>query len=152
MTSCSLAEIDRFVAGLGRRGARRTAAGGSPVELTTLDGPPRRPARWSSFRPIMHRSSEHGKEVRIPLAEVLDLRTVRPKPAVPPDPRRPELTLTDGSRLYWTALRVSDRQVSVETAQLGKFSLPSDRGEQHPVGLRSTGRSPTPGRTCRPAK
>jgi hypothetical protein len=55
---------------------------------------------------------------------VLDVRIVRPKPVVPPDPRRPELTLTDGTKLYWTALKVGDRVVSVETPQLGKFSVP----------------------------
>jgi NPCBM/NEW2 domain len=94
-----------------------------PVELTTLAG--RRVTGALVELSADHASiNDRGKEQRIPLAEVLDVRTVRPKPAVPPDPRRPELTLTDGTKIYWTALRVSDRLVTVETAQLGKFTVP----------------------------
>jgi hypothetical protein len=94
-----------------------------PVELTTLTG--RRVTGTLVEVSSDHASlNSHGKDVRVPLAEVLDLRTLRPRPAVLPDTRRPELTLTDGSHLYWTALRINDRQVSVETSQLGKFTLP----------------------------
>jgi NPCBM/NEW2 domain-containing protein len=94
-----------------------------PVELTTLSG--RRVTGTLVELSADHASlNSHGKDVRVPLAEVLDLRTLRPRPAVPPDLKRPELALIDGSRLYWSALRISDRQVFVETPQLGKFTLP----------------------------
>ncbi len=94
-----------------------------PVELTTLSG--RRVTGTLVELSADHASmNSHGKDVRVPLAEVLDLRTLRPRPAVPPDLKRPELVLIDGSRLYWTALHISDRQVFVETPQLGKFTLP----------------------------
>lgn len=94
-----------------------------PVELTTLTG-----RRVTGT--LLELSGEQasiqaaGKELHVPLAEVLDLRTVRPRPPVPPDPRRPELTLTDGSHVYWNAFRVSDRQVTVESSPFGKFNLP----------------------------
>lgn len=97
--------------------------GQPPVELTTLAG-----RRVSGT--LVELSSDHvtitekGNAVRIPLAEVLDVRTIRPKPVVPPDPRRPEVTLTDGTKLYWTGLKVGDRVVSIETPQLGKFTVP----------------------------
>jgi hypothetical protein len=94
-----------------------------PVELTTLSG--RRVTGTLVELSADHASmNSHGKDVRVPLAEVLELRTLRPRPAVPPDLKRPELALIDGSRLYWTALQISDRQVFVETPQLGKFTLP----------------------------
>jgi hypothetical protein len=104
-------------------GAAETPPAGPPVELTTLTGR-RVTGALVELSPEHASMKSHGKDVRIPLVEVLDLRTMRPKPAVPPDSRRPELTLTDGSRLYWTALRVGDRQISVETSQLGKFTVP----------------------------
>lgn len=97
--------------------------GQPPVELTTLAG-----RRVSGT--LVELSSDHvtitekGNAVRIPLAEALDVRTIRPKPVVPPDPRRPEVTLTDGTKLYWTGLKVGDRVVSIETPQLGKFTVP----------------------------
>ena len=54
-----------------------------PVELTTLAG--RRVTGALVELSADHASiSDRGKELRIPLAEVLDVRSVRPKPAVPP--------------------------------------------------------------------
>jgi len=112
-----------LVATLAAVGAAGPPPVSPPVELTTLTG--RRVAgTLVELSPDHVSMSERGKEVRVPLAEVLDLRTIRPKPAVPPDPRRPELTLTDGSRFYWSTLQVGDRQVSVESPQLGKFAVP----------------------------
>ncbi len=116
-------ELIALVLTLAAAGAAGPPPAGPSVELTTLTGR-RLTGALVELSPDHASMKSRGKEVRVPLAEVLDLRTVRPRPAVPPDPRRPELTLTDGSRLYWTALRVSDRQVSVETPQLGKFTLP----------------------------
>ena len=112
-----------LVLSLAAAGAAGPPPAAPPVELTTLTG-------RHVTGALVELSSDHalmksrGKEVRVPLAEVLDLRSVRPRPAVPPDPRRPELTLTDGTRLFWADLRISDRQVFVETSQLGKFILP----------------------------
>jgi hypothetical protein len=112
-----------FVTALGMLAGAGPPSPQSPVELTTLAG--RRVSGALVELSTDHASiNEKGKEVRIPLAEVLDLRAIRPKPAVPPDPRRPELTLTDGTRFYWNGLRVADQLVSVETAQLGKFAVP----------------------------
>jgi hypothetical protein len=65
-----------------------------------------------------------GKLAKVPLAEVLEIRSVSPK-AAPVDTRRPELTLTDGTHLFFTALRVSDRSAQVDAANLGKATLPS---------------------------
>src|SRR5579862_3228412 len=97
---------------------------GLQFDLTTLSG--QRSA--GQLRELVgdHLTLKSGNaETRVPLAEVLELRAVRTKPAVPPDVRRPELTLTDGSRIFWSALRVgNDRQVSVETPQFGKFNVP----------------------------
>jgi hypothetical protein len=104
-------------------GAAGPPPAGPTVELTTLTGR-RVTGALVELSPDHASLKARGEQVRVPLAEVLELRTVRPRPAVPPDSRRPELTLTDGSRLYWTALHVSDRQLSVETSQLGKFSVP----------------------------
>jgi hypothetical protein len=112
-----------LVATLAALGAAGPPAASPPVELTTVTG--RRVTGALSELSADHASiKEKGKEVRVPLAEVLDLRTVRPKPAVAPDPRRPEVALTDGSRLYWSALQVADRQVTVDSPQLGKLSVP----------------------------
>ena len=96
---------------------------GPSVELTTLTG---RRVTGALVELSSDRASvlARGEQVRVPLAEVLDVRTIRPRAAVPPDARRPELALTDGSRLFWTALRIGDRQLSAETAQFGKLSVP----------------------------
>jgi hypothetical protein len=61
----------------------------------------------------------------VPLAEVLEIRSVSSKPTAAVDTRRPELTLTDGTHLFFTALRVSDRGVQLDAANLGKTTLPS---------------------------
>jgi hypothetical protein len=66
-----------------------------------------------------------GKLAKVPLAEVLEIRSVSPKAAAPVDTRRPELTLTDGTHFFFATLRVSDRGVQVDAANLGKASLPS---------------------------
>src|SRR5580698_5189422 len=112
-----------FVTALGMLAGAGPPSPQSPVELTTLAGR-RVSGALVELSPDHASINEKGKEVRIPLSEVLDVRAIRPKPAVPPDPRRPELTLTDGTKFYWSGLRVADRLVSVETAQLGKFSVP----------------------------
>jgi NPCBM/NEW2 domain len=98
-------------------------AAGLRVELATLAG-----SRQTGT--LLELGGDHaaihtGKaDVKVPLSEVLELRVVRPKAALSPDLRRPELTLTDGSRIYWTALRVEGQQVDVETPHLGKFAFP----------------------------
>jgi hypothetical protein len=112
-----------FAAALGMVAAAGPPAPQPPVELTTLAGR-RVGGTLVELSPDHALINEKGKEVRIPLTEVLDVRAIRPKPAVPLDPRRPELTLTDGTRFYWSGLRIADRLVSVETAQLGKFTVP----------------------------
>ena len=100
-----------------------SAAQGPPVELSTLTG--RHLSGTLSELTADHAAvASNGQQIRVPLAEVLDVRTVRPRSAIAPDSRRPELMQIDGSHLYWTGLRVADRQVSLESAQLGKLSVP----------------------------
>ncbi len=104
-------------------GTAAEPAAAPQVELTTLSG-----RRLSG--PLLELSVDHarlksaGKEASIPLAEILELRIVRSRPAAPADHRRPELVLTDGSRIYWTALKTADRQIQVEAPLLGKASIP----------------------------
>src|SRR5579863_4910107 len=99
------------------------AGGRFPAELTTLTGH----RHTGSLEEILGDQATlktRGGNVRVPLAEVLELRMIRPKTAVLVDSRRTELTLTDGSHLFWTSLGVNNQQVAVETAQLGKFTVP----------------------------
>jgi hypothetical protein len=104
-------------------GAAEPAPAGLRFELTTLSGH-RQTGTLTELSSDSASLSAGGKSAKVPLAEVLDIRVLGAKgAAAAADPRRPELTLTDGSHLFFTSLTVSDR-AQVETATLGKFPVP----------------------------
>lgn len=105
-------------------GAAEPAPVGQQFELTTLSGR-RQTGALTELSTDSASLTAGGKSSKVPLAEVLDIRALGAKgAAAAADPRRPELTLTDGSHLYFTGLRVNDRGAQVETATLGKCDVP----------------------------
>jgi len=105
-------------------GAVEPAPAGLQFELTTLSGH-RQTGLLTDLTSDSVSLSVGGKTTKVPLGEVLDIRAVSPKSAqATVDLRRPELTLTDGSHLFFTGLRVNERGAHVETAILGPFLLP----------------------------
>jgi hypothetical protein len=105
-------------------GAAEPAAPGLQFELTTLSGR-RQSGVLTDLTADSASLTSAGKTVQVPLAEVLDVRAVSSKSAqTAVDLRRPELTLTDGSHVFVTGLRVNERGGQVDTANLGPFQLP----------------------------
>jgi len=78
-------------------GAAEPASTGLQFELTTLSGH-RQTGVLTELSSDSATLTTAGKTVKVPLAEVLDIRTLSVKAAASGgDPRRPELALTDGS-------------------------------------------------------
>jgi hypothetical protein len=105
-------------------GAAEPTAAGLQFELTTLSGR-RQTGVLTELSTESATLTAGGKPAKVPLAEVLDIRALASKGTAAADPRRPELTLTDGSHLFFTALRVNDHGAQVETANFGKFAVPA---------------------------
>jgi hypothetical protein len=101
--------------------AAEPASAPPQFELTTLSGR-RQSGALTELSPDSATLTVAGKPSKVPLAEVLDIRATKVSAAS--DARRPELTLTDGSHLFFTGLRVNDRAAQVETANFGPFTVP----------------------------
>jgi hypothetical protein len=103
--------------------AAAPAPAGIPFELTTLGGQRHSGeiVRLSAEQAVVKSSKS---EVTVPLAEVLDLRALRTKPIAAVDSHRTDLTLADGTRLFWTTLRAEGQQVAAESSLVGKFVVP----------------------------
>jgi hypothetical protein len=93
------------------------------VELTTLLGG-QHTGQLAALAGERATLKAGDKTIDVPLAEVLEVRNLRAKAATVPDARRPELSLTDGSRISWQSVVVDERQFHVDSPQLGKFALP----------------------------
>jgi hypothetical protein len=105
-------------------GAAEPASTGLQFELTTLSGH-RQTGVLTELSSDSATLTAAGKTVKVPLAEVLDIRALSVKPtASGGDPRRLEVALTDGSHLFVSGLGVSESGAQVETANFGKFALP----------------------------
>jgi len=105
-------------------GAAEPAPGGVQFELTTLSGH-RQTGVLTELSSDAASLTVSGKPTKVPLAEVLDMRALATKgAAAAADTKRPELTFTDGSHLFFTSFRASERGAQVETAGLGKFAVP----------------------------
>lgn len=129
-------------------GAAEPPPAGLQFELTTLSGR-RQAGLLTDLTSDSVSLSVSGKTTTVPLGEVLDLRAVSSKSAqATVDLRRPELTLTDGSHLFFTGLRVNERGAQVETTNLGPFLVPlnSLAGMHWPHSSRN---SPMPGGSWR---
>ncbi len=104
--------------------AEPASPAGLQVELTTLSGH-RQTGTLTELSADSASLTAGGKSAKVPLAEVLDIRSLGAKGAsAAGDPRRPELTLTDGSHLSYTSLAVNQRGAQVDAATFGKFEIP----------------------------
>ncbi len=103
-------------------GAAEPAPTGLQFELTTLAGR-HQSGVLTELSADSASLTSGGKSAKVPLSEVLDLRAFPAKTAAAADTRRPELTLTDGSHVFFSSLHVSERNVLV-MANLGKFAVP----------------------------
>jgi NPCBM/NEW2 domain len=104
-------------------GAAEPASPGLQFELTTLSGR-RQTGGLTELSSDSATLMVAGKPAKVPLSEVLDIRATGSKASAASDSRRPELTLTDGSHLFFTGLRMNERGAQVETPNFGPFMLP----------------------------
>ena len=91
-------------------GAAEPASTGLQFELTTLSGH-RQTGVLTELSSDSATLTAAGKTVKVPLAEVLDIRALSVK--ADRERRRsarPELALTDGSHLFFSGLRVSEAE------------------------------------------
>ncbi len=104
--------------------AEPAAPAGQQFELTTLSGR-RQTGVLTELSAESAVLASGSKTARVPLAEVLDVRALGLKSsAAAGDTRRPELSLTDGSHLFFSGVKVGERGAEIETASLGKFTVP----------------------------
>ena len=97
--------------------------GAPQVVATTLDGEERGGELVGLSSETLTLKKDNA-ELRVPVAEVLELRFSPGNAPQPDRPVPPVANLTDGSRFAFTSVSATAREITFDTPRLGKFALP----------------------------